>query len=174
MVGAAQGGGAAHLSGRARLRSWNSRGKLLCRNPRGRRRSGHEGDPGTLSERRGAGARSRCVCGRAEWCSRLGTPAPARQQSRLDQPARAETSAANNHANKHDAGDGVMMSYGADAVEPTRIAATYIDRLLRGAKISDLPVQFPTKIELVIKLKTAQAIGLDIPATLTARADELI
>jgi ABC-type uncharacterized transport system substrate-binding protein len=77
-------------------------------------------------------------------------------------------------ANKHDAGDGVMMSYGADAIEPTRVAATYIDRLLRGAKISELPVQFPTKIELVINLKVAKAIGLEIPSTLLARADEVI
>jgi putative ABC transport system substrate-binding protein len=67
-----------------------------------------------------------------------------------------------------------MISYGADPVEPTRIATTYIDRLLRGAKVSELPVQFPTKIELVINLKTARAIGLEIPATLIARADVVI
>jgi putative ABC transport system substrate-binding protein len=77
-------------------------------------------------------------------------------------------------ANKHDARDGVMMSYGADAIEPTRIAASYIDRILRGAKIMELPVQFPTKIELVINLKTAAAIGLTVPESLLFRADEVI
>ena len=67
-----------------------------------------------------------------------------------------------------------MMSYGADNVETNRTAATYVDRLLRGAKVSELPVQFPTKFELVINLKTAKAIGLAIPESLLLRADELI
>jgi len=70
--------------------------------------------------------------------------------------------------------DGGMMSYGGDSVEPFRITASYVDRVLRGAKISDLPVQFPTKFELVINLKTAKAIGLDLPAFLLQRADEVI
>ena len=77
-------------------------------------------------------------------------------------------------ANKYDAAEGVMMSYGADPIGTIRVAASYVDRILRGAKVSELPVQFPTKFELVINLKAAKAIGLDIPATLTARADELI
>jgi putative ABC transport system substrate-binding protein len=77
-------------------------------------------------------------------------------------------------ANKADAADGVMISYGSDSVEPSRIAATYVDRLLRGAKVSELPVQFPTKFQLVVNLKTAKAIGLTIPEAFLLRADELI
>jgi len=67
-----------------------------------------------------------------------------------------------------------MMGYGADAFESSRVAASYVDRVLRGAKISELPVQFPTKFELVINLKTATAIGLTIPDSLLFRADEVI
>ena len=66
------------------------------------------------------------------------------------------------------------MGYGANAFASSRVAASYIDRILRGAKISELPVQFPTKFELVINLKAAAAIGLTVPDSLLFRADEVI
>jgi putative tryptophan/tyrosine transport system substrate-binding protein len=68
---------------------------------------------------------------------------------------------------------GGMMSYGAPIVESYRIAASYVDRILRGVKINQLPVQFPTRLELAINLKTAKAIGLTMPRTILGRADEL-
>jgi putative tryptophan/tyrosine transport system substrate-binding protein len=70
--------------------------------------------------------------------------------------------------------DGGLLSYAADQVDIWRRAATYVDRILRGAKPSDLPVQFPTKLEMVVNLKTAKALGLTIPPNLLALADEVI
>lgn len=72
------------------------------------------------------------------------------------------------------ASSGVLMSYGPDAIGPYRRAATYVDRILKGEKSADLPVQAPSKYELVIKLKTAKALDLIVPQSLLARADELI
>jgi putative ABC transport system substrate-binding protein len=67
-----------------------------------------------------------------------------------------------------------LLSYGTDPVDLFRRAATYVDRILRGEKPGDLPVQFPTKFEMAVNLKTATALGLTVPLSILVRADELI
>jgi putative ABC transport system substrate-binding protein len=70
--------------------------------------------------------------------------------------------------------EGGLMTQGPDSLDLSRRAASYADRILRGAKPSELPVQYPAKFELVVNLKTARTLGLEIPATLLALADEVI
>ena len=70
--------------------------------------------------------------------------------------------------------DGGLLSYGTDRVDIFRRAATYVDRILRGAKPGDLPVQLPTKFEMVVNRKTAKALGLAVPPSILLRADEVI
>jgi putative ABC transport system substrate-binding protein len=70
--------------------------------------------------------------------------------------------------------DGGLLSYGPDLVDNYRRAATYVDRILRGAKPTELPVQFPTKFEMAVNLKTAKALGLTVPQSILLRADEVI
>jgi putative ABC transport system substrate-binding protein len=67
-----------------------------------------------------------------------------------------------------------LLSYGPDLVDNFRRAATYVDRILRGEKPGDLPVQLPTKYEMVVNLKTAKALGLAVPPSIRLRADEVI
>jgi putative ABC transport system substrate-binding protein len=69
---------------------------------------------------------------------------------------------------------GLLLSYGQNIVENHRRAATYVDRIIRGAKPADLPVEQPTKIELVINMKTAKALGIRIPNSILVRADKVI
>ena len=78
------------------------------------------------------------------------------------------------YANSYFARDGGLLSYGVDPIDLLRRAATYVDRILRGAKPGDLPVQFPTKFEMILNLKTAKALGLAIPPSIMLRADEVI
>ena len=70
--------------------------------------------------------------------------------------------------------DGGLLSYGIDLVDTFRRAATYVDRILRGEKPGDLPVQLPTKFETVLNLKTAKALGLTVPQSILLSADEVI
>jgi putative tryptophan/tyrosine transport system substrate-binding protein len=70
--------------------------------------------------------------------------------------------------------DGGLLSYGNDMTDTFRRAASYVDRILRGAKPAELPVQLPTKFEMVVNLKTAKALGLTVPQSILLRADEVI
>jgi putative ABC transport system substrate-binding protein len=78
------------------------------------------------------------------------------------------------YAEAFSARDGGLLSYGSNYREMFRLAAGYVDRILRGATPADLPVQLPTRFELVINMKTAKSLGIEVPLTLQAQADEVI
>lgn len=78
------------------------------------------------------------------------------------------------HTFAFEAHNGALMSYGIDMVESYRRTAEYIDRILKGARIADLPFQEPTRLTFAINLQMARAIGINVPSTLLARADEVI
>ena len=97
----------------------------------------------------------------------------------LDQRASIASLAVENrlpavYADRQFARDGGLMSYGADVADQWRRATGYVDRILKGAKPGDMPIEQPTKFELVVNLKTAKAVGLTIPPSLPLRADEVI
>jgi putative ABC transport system substrate-binding protein len=102
----------------------------------------------------------------------VGSAGTARSTFIIDQAARHRLPAV--YPFRFHVANGGLISYGPDTVDMFRRGADYVDRILKGEKPADLPVQAPVKYELVINLKTAKALGLDVPATLLARADEVI
>ena len=135
---------------------------------------GRGGEPGQPARRWRNRARRDCLRARTEWRPDRDGERVFADSSRSDHYARSPAQLPAVYPYRFFVTGGGLISYGPDLIDQYRRAAGYVDRILKGEKPADLPVQAPTKYELVINLKTAKALGLDVPPTLLARADEVI